>query len=73
MVCDECGRCFRRESDKARHKFLSERRKPVSDQAGSVQCESSLGAKEVWQCAGVGGQRSWNLQCREEQQQPREK
>ena len=32
-----------------------------------------LGAEEVWQCTGVGGQRIWNPQRREEQQQPREK
>ena len=32
-----------------------------------------LGAKEVQQCTGVRGQRSWNPQRREEQQQPREK
>ena len=35
----ECGRCFRRESDKARHKCIAERRKPVSEQADAVQCE----------------------------------
>ena len=28
VVCDECGRCFRRESDKACHKFLSESERP---------------------------------------------
>ena len=32
-----------------------------------------LGAEEVWQCTGVGGQRSWNPQRREEQQHPGEK
>ena len=32
-----------------------------------------LGAEEVWQCTGVGGQRTWNPQRSEEQQQPREK
>ena len=26
VVCTECGRCFRRESDKARHKCIAERR-----------------------------------------------
>lgn len=38
VVCDECGRAFRRESDKKRHKCLDERRKPVSQQKGAVQC-----------------------------------
>ena len=39
VVCVECGRCFRRESDKARHKCVVERRKPVSEQVNAVQCE----------------------------------
>jgi len=39
VMCSECGRSFRRESDKARHKCLSGRAKPVREQAGAVQCE----------------------------------
>ena len=40
VVCTECGRCFRRESDKARHKCIAERRrKLVREQADAVQCE----------------------------------
>ena len=39
VVCTECGRCFRRESDKARHKCITERMKPVSEQAGAVKCD----------------------------------
>ena len=39
VLCQECGRCFRREGDKKRHKCSSERRKPVSEQRGAVQCE----------------------------------
>ena len=39
VVCDVCGRMFRRESDKKRHKCLDERRKPVSQQSGAVQCD----------------------------------
>ena len=31
VLCVECGRCFRRESDKARHNCVNERKKPVSD------------------------------------------
>ena len=34
-----CGRKFRRESDKKRHKCVDERRKPLSQQKGAVQCE----------------------------------
>ena len=35
-----CGRCtcVRRESDKARHKCVEEKRKPVSEQAGHEDC-----------------------------------
>ena len=35
VKCGVCGRSFRRESDKARHKCKSEREKPVSEQRGS--------------------------------------
>ena len=38
VLCSQCGRNFRRESDKARHKCRSERAKPVREQAGAVQC-----------------------------------
>ena len=38
IKCDECGRSFRRESDKKRHKCISERQKPISEQRGAVQC-----------------------------------
>ena len=33
-----CGRSFRRESDKKRHKCDAERSKPVWEQRGAVQC-----------------------------------
>ena len=33
-----CGWCFRRESDKARHKCTAERQKPVQEQEGAVEC-----------------------------------
>ena len=39
VLCSECGRSFRRESDKARHKCRAERTKPVREQAGAVQCD----------------------------------
>ena len=38
VECDECGRCFRREGDKARHKCTAERQRPVWEQRGAVQC-----------------------------------
>ena len=38
VECDECGRCFRREGDKARHKCTAERQQPVWEQRGAVQC-----------------------------------
>ena len=36
--CEVCQRSFTRESDKARHKCLRERSKPIHSQAGAVQC-----------------------------------
>ena len=38
VLCDVCGRRFRREGDKARHKCAAERRRPVCEQEGAVQC-----------------------------------
>ena len=38
IKCDECNRLFRRESDRKRHKCISEGQKPVSEQHGAVQC-----------------------------------
>ena len=43
VVCVECGRCFRRESDKARHKCADERKKPVSQQVGVRIVEDGSG------------------------------
>ena len=34
VLCDVCGRRFRRESDKARHKCAAERRRPVCEREG---------------------------------------
>ena len=39
VLCNVCGRKFRRESDKACHKCTAERRRPVCKQEGAVQCE----------------------------------
>ena len=39
VVCEVCSRTFRRESDCKGHKCIVERRKPVSEQCGSVQCQ----------------------------------
>jgi len=39
VVCDVCSRKFRRESDRKKHKCLAERRKPISEQRGAVQCQ----------------------------------
>ena len=38
VKCNVCGRCFRRESDKARHKCTAERQKSVQEQEGAVEC-----------------------------------
>ena len=40
VECEVCSRKFRRESDKKRHKCLSERNKPVSEQRGAAQCQT---------------------------------
>lgn len=38
VVCNVCGRTFRRPGDLKRHKCVQERQKPVQDQRGAVQC-----------------------------------
>ena len=38
VQCPECKRYFRREGDRARHKCITERLKPVCEQRGAVQC-----------------------------------
>ena len=38
VQCQECRRMFRREADRARHKCVTERRKPICEQRGAVQC-----------------------------------
>ena len=38
VQCHECMRVFQREADKARHKCIAERQKPISQQRGAVQC-----------------------------------
>ena len=38
VLCQICGRNFRREGDKARHKCVSERQIPTWQQGGAVQC-----------------------------------
>ena len=38
VSCEICSRCFRRESDKKRHKCLVERSKPVHLQKGAIMC-----------------------------------
>ncbi len=38
IKCNLCMRLYRRESDKARHKCVEDRAKPVKEQDGSVEC-----------------------------------
>ena len=40
VQCMVCGRTFRREQDKARHKCIEERLKPVHQQQGALQCST---------------------------------
>ena len=57
VKCSVCGRCFRRESDKARHKCTTERQNPVQEQEGALECLMcdrwlrSRGGLAVHQCA----------------------
>ena len=37
VMCEVCSRTFRRQSDKARHKCMEERRKPIREQQGAIQ------------------------------------
>ena len=39
VECTVCGRQFRRECNKARHKCSQERRRPVREQEGAVRCD----------------------------------
>ena len=39
VVSEVCSRSLRRLADKKRHKCVSERRKPMSEQLGAVQCQ----------------------------------
>ena len=39
VKCHTCHRQFRGECDKARHKCIEERQKPVNEQTGAVRCE----------------------------------
>ena len=63
VECEVCSRKFRRESDKKRHKCLSERNKPVSEQRGAAQCQTcrkwfrSRGGLAVHTCRPPG---SWS-------------
>ena len=58
VKCDACGRCFRRECDKVRHKCTAERSKPVCEQKGAVRCTicgrwfRSRGGIAVHRCGG---------------------
>lgn len=40
VLCETCGRSFRRESDKKRHKCILERLQPLREQRGAVHCTS---------------------------------
>ena len=59
VQCDECKRMFRREADKARHKCVAERQKPISEQRGAIQCTTcqrwfkSKGGMAVHRCCPV--------------------
>ena len=57
VQCQECRRMFRREADRAWHKCVTERRKPICEQHGAVQCVNchrwfrSRGGLSVHRCS----------------------
>ena len=53
VLCCECGRWFRREGDKTRHKCAAERRRPVCEQGGARTVRDGFGAEVAWQCIGA--------------------
>ena len=59
VKCLTCNRCFCRESNKKRHKCLSERAKPIQEQRGAVHCTvcqrwfRSNGGLKVHKCRSV--------------------
>ena len=50
VLCNGCGRSFQRESDKAHHKCAAERKRPVCEKEGAVQCEEC----RRWFCSRGG-------------------
>ena len=55
--CDVCRTTFRRESDKARHKCISEEKNCIHQQAGAIQClncERWLNSKGGLKYTGAG-------------------
>ena len=56
VECKECGRTFRRTSDRKRHNCLTVRAKPVKEQTGTLQCSKrqkwfySRGGLAVYKC-----------------------
>ena len=50
VECKECGRTFRRNCDRKRHKCLAERAKPVKEQRGALQCSKC----QKWFCSRGG-------------------
>ena len=57
--CQECGRSFCREGDRARHKCIAEHQRPVCEQSGAVQCPTcsrwfrSQGGRVVHRCGPI--------------------
>ena len=73
VLCRECGRWFRREADKTRHKCAAERRRPVCEQGGALQCE---GCQRWFRSRGGlavlgAGERSQKMTTVEQQRTPR--
>ena len=48
VKCSVCGWCFRRESDKARHRCTAVRKKPGQEQEGAVGVGEDYMCTDVW-------------------------
>ena len=60
VLCEGCGRTFRRAGDKARHKCIDECQKPIHEQRGAVQCSNCsrwFQSQGVCQCIDVKPQK----------------
>ena len=57
VLCIICKCCFRRQSDRARHKCIVDKQQPIREQPGAVQCQNCecwFRSKGGWLYTGAG-------------------